>query len=179
MSEKIKEFCRSPNKRLRLIFICGVAGIILILFSEFIPAKSGGADEGAADEELTLDESEVYKENVEKQLADIISQIRGAGKVKVMVTICGTKEYVYAEQSDTNRRTDADGEDVQQKSEIVIADTKNEKQPVVKKITAPQISGAVVVCEGASDAVTKERIMNVIAAALGLPSGRISVEPMK
>jgi stage III sporulation protein AG len=119
-----------------------------------------------------------YKENIESQLEDIISQISGVGNVKVLITVSGTKELIYAEQSEVSRRTDSGSEDLSQKSEIILADENNENQPVVKKIITPEICGAIVVCEGASDAKTKERVVNALMAALGIGSSKISVEPM-
>jgi stage III sporulation protein AG len=177
LTEKIKTAWQSPKKRTKFIFVIGVIGMLLILLSELIPEKT--EQSAAADSEavLSLDECEEYKTGVENQLADIISQIRGVGDVKVMITVSGTKEYVYAEQSDINQQTESGSETVKQKNEIILADGNDEKQPVVKKIIAPQICGAVIVCGGADNPQTKERVLNAASAALGLPSSKISVEP--
>lgn len=178
MTEKIRAICRSPNKRTKLIFVAGIIGILLILCSELIPQSSSDAGSEEENDQISFDETAAYKKNIEDQLADIISQIQGVGDVKVMITISGTKEYVYAEQSDVNQQTESGSGSLQQKNEIILADTKDEKKPVVRKIISPQIGGAVIVCEGASDPQTKERVINAVTAALGLTSGKISVEPM-
>ena len=99
------------------------------------------------------------------------------GSAKVMVTVEGTREYVFAQQTDTNRQTETDGEAFAQKGEIILSDEKDGKKPVVKQIISPKISGAAVVCEGADDPKTKERVINTVSAVLGLSGSRISVEP--
>jgi stage III sporulation protein AG len=169
---------QNPKKRTQLIFVLGAVGILLILFSEFLPNKSDtAADDESGVSGISFDETQAYKESVETQLAEIISQIKGAGTVNVMVTISGTREYVYAEQSDTSRVSGQDEQSEQQKSEIVLAEDGSDEQPIVKKIIAPEICGAVVVCEGAANPQTKENILNAVTSVLGLSSSRVSVVP--
>ena len=96
-----------------------------------------------------------------------------------MITVSGTKEYVYAEQYDVSRKSQSGGEDTQQSGQVILAGASGKTQPVLKKIMTPQISGAVVVCEGANDDRTRERVVNAVSAALGLPSTKISVEPSR
>lgn len=177
MNETIGRVIAKKDKRTKLIFLLGIAGILLILLSELLPVGGRDKNKSSETEQITLDETQRYKEDIERQLTEVISQIKGAGNVKVMITLTGTKEYVYAEKSDLDKKTEGTGESVRTQGEIVLAEGGGEKQPVLKKITAPQIGGAAVICDGASDPQTKERIVNVLSAVLGLPYSRISVEP--
>lgn len=177
MTDKLKKLCKDGKKRTRLIFILGAAGVLLIAGSELLPDKNSA--DTAQQSELTIDESERYRENIEKQLTGIISQISGVGEADVMITVSGTKEYVYAEQYDVSRKSQSGGEDTQQSGQVILAGAGGKTQPVLKKIMTPQISGAVVVCEGANDDRTRERVVNAVSAALGLPSTKISVEPSR
>ena len=76
-------------------------------------------------------------------------------------------------------KSQSGGEDTQQSGQVILAGASGKTQPVLKKIMTPQISGAVVVCEGANDDRTRERVVNAVSAALGLPSTKISVEPSR
>lgn len=175
MTAQIKKLLRSRDKRLKLVFVLGMAGILLILISDILPKKS--TTDETVSEQLTLDETELYKQDIERQLTEVISHVSGAGRTRVMISVTGTKEYVYAEKSDLDRRTEGTGESYRSQGEIVLADGGGEKQPVLRKVSAPQIGGAAVICEGASDPQVRERVMNVVSAVLGLPPGRISVQP--
>ncbi|MGN0632671.1 MAG: hypothetical protein ACI4JW_02270 [Oscillospiraceae bacterium] len=173
----VRKILSDPDKRLKAIFIVGIIGIILILLSEFIPSSDSKNVENESTAELSFDDTAAYKKSVEAQLEELISEIKGVGKVRVMVTVAGTREYVFAQQTDTNRQTETDGEAFAQKGEIILSDEKDGKKPVVKQIISPQISGAAVVCEGADDPKTKERVINTVSAVLGLSGSKISVEP--
>lgn len=177
MNESIGRVITKNGKKTKLIFVIGIAGILLILLSELLPSGRSDKADSTIDVQASLDETEKYRQDIERQLTELISDIKGVGDVRVMITITGTKEYVYAEKSDLDRKTEGSGESVRSQGEIVLADGGGEKQPVLRKITAPQIGGAAVVCDGAADPQTKERIVNVISAVLGLPFNRISVEP--
>ena len=176
MTETLKRIIRSNDKRMNLIIVLGLIGMVLILLSDLIPI-SDKSKEGSDDKSI-MDESESYKQNIEEQLAGIIGDMEGVGKVSVMVTIGSTKEYIYAEKSDNDRKNTANEENIRNQSDIVLSGTGG-KEPILKKIVTPQINGAAVICEGAADPITRERIINLLTAVLGLPTNRISVEPLR
>ena len=170
----MKKLMTDKNTRLRLIFALGIAGMVLILLSDILPNKKAQSVPQENTSSQSLDETEQYRRSLESQLAEIIEGINGAGSAKVMITVGSTREYVYAEKSDIDRSTRTGEESSRSKGEPVM----NGDSPVLRKILSPQVSGAAIVCEGASDPTTRERIINTVAAVLGLPSSRISVEPM-
>lgn len=186
MSRELKAVWNDPKKRLRIIFIIGIIGIMLIFISDLIIPNDKKSNEVKTDEssymfneEENVEESETYRADLEKRLTEMISNIEGAGAVKVMLLVGSTKEYVFAEQGEVSRQTDSSGENLRTSAEVILADGSGEKRPVLKKITAPKITGAAVICQGADDPRTKERIVNTLSALLGLPSYSISVEQMK
>ena len=170
----IRKLLNDKNSRLRLIFALGIAGMALILLSDLLPNKKTQSVPREDTSRQSLDETEQYRRSLESQLAEIISGINGAGNAKVMITVGSTREYVYAEKSDVDRSTRTGEESQRSKGEPVISGD----SPVLRKILSPQVSGAAVICEGAYDPATRERIINTVAAVLGLPASRISVEPM-
>ncbi len=180
MIESIKKLLlgkEKKDKRITVLFVIGIVGMLLILLSDFLPENKADSDTADAVADVDLDETEEYRRSIENELSEIISSIQGVTDVEVMITISSTKEYVYAEQTNVNQQTQSGSETLAQSGEIVLEDVDGDKQPVIKKIITPQISGAVVVCAGVENVQTKERVLNAVSAALGIPSNRISVEP--
>lgn len=178
MLKVLERTLKDPKKRLRVIFAAGVLGIILIFLSEIVPAgEESEIDPDISGDTISLEQAEQYKSGLEQQLTDLISEIKGVGNVKVMVTVNGSLEYVYAEKTGVSEESDSQGESYSKNSEITLAAADNDDSPVLKSISMPQIVGACVVCEGADDPLTKEMVLNAVSAALGIPTTRISVQP--
>ena len=177
MIRRLKRLMKGSDGRTRLIFLLGAAGVLLILLSELIPDKKQTALEAQTQPAAFSEtETEQYRKQLEDDLCEILSQLEGVSNVRVMVSVSGSGEYIYAEQNDIEQRTDSLSESLKRQGEIIIADRSGEKQPVLKKIKSPEIGGAAIVCTGASDPRVKERVVNTASAALGLSTGRISVE---
>lgn len=166
------------DKRIKLIVILGIVGIILLFVSELIPQKKYEQTEIISDDPVTED-TYAYKNQIENELIKMLEQIKGVGSVSVMVTIEGTTEYVYAEELDTV--TDKDGEQSreQYQNKIVMTDQNGEKQALVKQIIKPEICGVMIVCEGGGNVSVNERVIKAVATALDLPSSQICVECKK
>lgn len=165
------------KNKTKIIFILGIAGILLIFLSEIIP--SGDKDtskKSSSNNTSTCDETDAYKESTEKQLKELLENVNGVGECDVMVTVEGTTEYVYAQNQ--SEFSDSDGGKVSDKKEnnIVVVEKDGEKQALVKKIIKPQISGVVIVCKGGGDLSVKERVLNAASTALNLPANKICVE---
>ena len=82
----------------KIIFIAGIAGIVLILLS--------GIDFSAfshkeRDEEFSV---KTYSTKIESDLESVISKIQGAGKTKVLLTMENSVEYVYLGDSTTKTK---------------------------------------------------------------------------
>ncbi|MGN0624527.1 MAG: stage III sporulation protein AG [Oscillospiraceae bacterium] len=166
------------DKRIKIIVILGIVGIILIFVSELIPQEKDEHTEIISDDPVTED-TYAYKSQIENELIKMLEQIKGVGSVSVMVTIEGTTEYVYAEELDTV--TDKDGEQSreQYQNKIVMTEQNGEKQALVKQIIKPKICGVMIVCEGGGNVSVNERVIKAVATALDLPSSQICVECKK
>ena len=111
-----------------------------------------------------------------QSLIEILSHLRGAGKVKVLLTYAAGEKTVYqtdedsatAEENSTNRR-----------ETVIITDADRTERGLVTQILPPEYQGAIVVCEGADDPSVRLAIVEAVANATGLSSDRISVLKMK
>ena len=95
-AERIKSFLRG-RKHSTLIAVCGTAGLLLIMLSSVIPEKRGGKTEYKV-KNSSFCEAETYCRETEKRLGDFLSDIEGAGEVKVFLTVAGDQRSVFAKE---------------------------------------------------------------------------------
>ena len=164
----------SGNNLKNLIIFAGVLGIALIFISSFMNKSSEEVETPVAETEITAED---YAKKLEEDLENIISDISGAGKTNILITIDREIESVY--QTDTDTTTKADGENSQysNKSSTVLIRGKNStEEPVKVTEIMPKIKGVLVVCEGADSSVVKQNIIESVRTVLGVASSRVSVQ---
>ena len=121
--------------------------------------------------------SEITPDESEKKLANILSNIQGVGKVKVLLTYSETSTYVpvYNENSKQSNTTETDSSggsrtiaEIDSQKEIIYKeDSSGNKEPVTKSIISPKIEGAIITAEGADNAEVKTNIIQAVEAATG------------
>lgn len=128
-----------------------------------------------------------YDENEEK-LANILSNIEGVGKVKVLLTYSQTSTYlpIYNENLKASNTTETDSaggsrtvtESDSQKEVIYKEDESGNREPVTQSIISPKIEGAIITAKGADNADVKTAIVQAVEAATGLATHKIQVFKM-
>lgn len=161
--ERIKDFFLGAKGR-RVLIIGGLAAMLLLFFSTL---SFGGGEETASAEESAAE----VEERLERRLESLLSEIEGAGKVTVMITLDTASERVYAEDTRTERSADSGKTDTQ--SEVVLAGSG--KNPVEKSVIQPVVRGAAIVSTGAADPVVKEKLANAAAGVLNIGLSRVYV----
>lgn len=112
---------------------------------------------------------------VEERLEQILSQIRGVGKVQVLITEQTGSETIYQVDED---RTEGDGS-LRKKSETVIVSGGGTQEGLVQTVTPPTYLGAIIVCQGAGSPEVRLAVTNAVSAVTGIGMDRISVLEMK
>ena len=107
--------------------------------------------------------------SISKELEEILSNIQGAGKVKVMLTVKSSEQTIY--QTDT---PSADRQDT-----VIITDEERAQNGLVQQIISPTYRGAIVLCQGADNASVCLAIKEAVSKVTGLDSSEISVLKMK
>ena len=125
------------------------------------------------DRETTVSQPETQPQVLQQELEQILSQIRGAGKVKVLLTELTGSQTVY--QTDQDRR----GEDSSNIKTVIIADKDRNQNGLVHRVDPPVYLGAVIVCQGGDSAAVKLAIVEAVASVTGLCTDRITVGKMK
>ena len=175
---KIKALKKLPMKT-KIVIAVGLAGILLIFVSEMFPAKNTAESKSIPTESVATDDTDSYKKQIEKELKDVLSKVRGVGECNVIVTVEGTTEYVYAENLTKSTDNNGDRTSDRYENEIVITDNDGKKEALVRKIIKPQICGVVIVCEGGGDIKVNERVLKAVSTFLGISSSKICVEGRK
>ena len=107
--------------------------------------------------------------SITEELEEILSNIQGAGKVKVMLTIKSSEQTIY--QTD---KPSADREDT-----VIITDEERAQSGLIQQIISPTYRGAIVLCQGADNASVCLAIKEAVSKVTGLDSSEISVLKMK
>lgn len=150
------------QNRTKLAVVLGTAAMILLLLSELLPTNA------VKEPVLAPADETAYREQLEKQLQELIEQIDGAGTTTVMITLESGEETVYA--TDTQS-----GQTQSQETHVLLDDG----SALAQTVYLPKICGAAIVCEGGGDVRVAARITELVSALLDLPSNRICVEQRK
>lgn len=140
--ERFQKLAESTRLR-RLIIIAGVLGIALIFLSSVLPFDRA---EGKTEESFSASS---YNRTLQRELETLISNIQGAGKTRVLLTMENSAEYVYLENGTTKT-----------------------------KEIEPRVRGVLVICEGGDDPVAVERITEAVTKALDISSAKVCISKL-
>lgn len=110
------------------------------------------------------------------QLEEILGQIDGVGKVRVMLTEATGAQTIY--QTDEDQST-SEGSDSRRGDTVIITDENRAQSGLVRQVNPPSYLGAIVVCQGADRASVRLAVVEAVSDATGLGADRISVLKMK
>lgn len=184
-------------KKIGILVFIGFVGVLLLLlsFSPRLSSPSGNRgdlshtreDQAFATTEsgYGLTDDEVH---LERRLAEILSQVQGAGLVSVKVTFLSGRLYDYAEnqthEENVSRELDTQGatrETTQTRKSGEIVTTQERTTglavPVVRNFTEPKIQGVLVVADGAKDAKVKKALIEAVTTLLDIPYHKVAVLP--
>lgn len=126
--------------------------------------------------------------DTEARLEDILSNIKGVGKTKVLITYSQTSQVLpmYNEDSSVSitEETDSGGgtrtvNESSSKKDIIYEESNGVKTPITQSVINPKIEGAIITAQGASDANVKTNIIQAVEAVTGLATYKIQVFEME
>jgi stage III sporulation protein AG len=157
-----------PLRKYGAMLLIVLAGLLLILWP-----KGAGPPEA----ELPGTIGETFELAVlEDRLEKILSSINGAGRVNVLLTLKTDMEVVVVQDVDTRIRRDSEGgsvssSDDERRAKTVLAGA----APIIQKRIYPEFLGALIVCDGADNALVHTAILDAVAALTGLGADSITV----
>lgn len=160
------------NTKLKICAVALVLCMLAILLSSFSSSSEHSKN-------TTESSTQTQSEQLSEQLTQLISEIKGAGRVKVMITYDATDENVYAKDTDEefeNIQSNTGGQRI--KSEYIIVKGSDGEEGLKIKNILPTVRGVAVVCDGANDPNIKGQIISTVSALFDINSTRISVAEM-
>ncbi len=145
--------------------------------------KTGGLNKN------TCYDIDSYVENLEKRVEEMLSGMAGAGKVQVMITVSDTGTEILEKDTEINaadleETDDAGGrrkntESGQREEAVYFRDAEGNEIPYVVQRKLPEVTGVVVIAEGAGNETVKENIIGAVGVLFNLNEHRIKVIRMK
>lgn len=158
-SLRINEFLKKEKNK-KLVYVILIIGVILLSLPSFLPQK-----------EVEPSRETVVNERLEERLSNIISEISGVGKVKVMITYKSTSEKRVAK--DKNTRNSAN--EIYEEEKNVLLGSGSEQKPFITREEMPKILGVAVVAEGGGRDDVKAEISRAVRALTGVSANNIAV----
>ena len=165
----------------KIIYILFIAGFILLIFPNFFKYKKNKIIENSNNQK--------FIEKIQRDLEDMVSNIEGAGKSKVLITLEEGEETVYLAEKKENSQTVTDENSYNQnlkrktddieKKYITTKDSNGNENPVIIKKLEPKIRGAVISCQGAKNKEVRENIIKIVSVALDINPSKICVTKFK
>lgn len=182
LADKIK-----VNKKLEIGIYAGLIGAaLLIYFASFLGADNKSGTEKTGSDNANINVSADISSSVEERLKTVLSCIKGAGRVEVMITYETGKEIVPAmsvnTETDTSQ-TSSNGTDSLtshriESSEPTTINQSGSNEIIVLTEKNPTIKGVIVIAEGAEDISVKNNLQFAVETVLGIASDKVEVFSM-
>ena len=165
LAARLRAALADEKQRVNLLVCMGLAGLLLLAVSSWLPADS--STQSAAPAAMTDSTADYAAElGIETRLTVLISRVEGAGKTAVMVTLESGSESIYATD------TDSDG------SSTHVLLGSGGADGLVETVETPRVLGVAVVCEGGGRAAVQSRVTALVQALTGIGTNHITVAKM-
>ena len=170
MKENRINIVNKDKKRLLLLTVLGMAAVFLLILGSVGGGKteSSPAETGVPSASVSAD--------AETELSALLSRIKGAGKVEVMVRYSGSGEDRYAYHEEVTEITEENASERREHKEMVLL---NGDAPVVISHKNAEVEGVLVVAEGAANDHVRAALIEAVASYFHIGKNRIEVTAME
>jgi len=167
-----------------------ILGVVLLIMSSSFFNRGGRqnnveAGNTAASIPPSIERDFDYETALEKRLENAFSQIDGAGRVKVMLTLSYGREIVVAEDTISNESSTKDmdtqgggrlteSSNLEEKT-IIITGKDGASAPLVLREVQPKIEGVIIIAEGGDNVFVKQALTSAAEAVLGLDIAKVVI----
>lgn len=192
--EKLKEKLEKngENKKIENLIVFVIILIVTIIIINTIWNGNDNKDKKESEDvsgykRLAIEDNNIEtneSDDLEKKLEQILSKMEGVGKVSVMITYSQGSEIIPMQNENSKsskiNETDSDGgtrttEQVDSSKEVIYSNGNKVETQTVKN---PIAQGAIVIAEGASNAMVKTNIVSAVEAITGLATYKVQVFEM-
>lgn len=156
------------SKKYKYAVIIVLVGVILMC----LPGKK----DTTKPVETQAAKSVTVQPSLSESLEQILAQIKGAGRVKVLLTESRGAETLYQVDEDVN--TNADSSAIR-RDVVLVTGADRTQQGLIRQVNPPGYLGAVVVCDGADNAGVRFSVVEAVKSVTGLGADHITVLKMK
>lgn len=160
---KLKKQFTTLILKYKYVILIAMIGIVLML----LPSSNDVPKNTEQNQKIISEQS-----SIQEELENILSQIEGAGEVRVMLTERTGRETIY---QTNNNISDSSGKI----DTVVVTDSSRNESGLVKQINPPQYFGAIVLCHGADNPSVKFAVADAVSKITGLGLDKIAVLKMK
>lgn len=157
---KLRRFI-NDNKYVAIVLIIGIIFMM-------IPNQKEKRNPPQEDKLDTVEETL----SLQQVLSDTLSQYSGAGKVLVILTESESEKTVFQQDEDLTQ-------DSERYDTVIISNSGKNQEALVQLKISPIYRGAIVLAQGAENAVVRLALTDAVSKATGLSSDRITVLKMK
>jgi stage III sporulation protein AG len=189
--EELKKFKSITN--IYNIVVLFLVGVLIVLVSTFFKENSTGVAVNTMvskdqEEVITQQELKDYEQAQNNKLKYMLGQMKGVGRVEVMIHLEDEGELVPAVNinngsSSINEKDNEGGvrstTQNNNGSTVVITNKGSNSEPLILKKYYPKITGVMVVAEGAQDKQIQFDIVKVVSQTFNIPTNKVNVYPMK
>lgn len=186
----------NDKKFLNVVVIALILAFVLLAISFLTTTRKKDAKESissnvksASDlEEEAKRTMDNYEENEKQTLKNLLNKIENVGNVEVKINFKSGEIKIPAIEESTQEsvteETDSQGgkrATTQQNggSKVVMAGDGSKNEPYILQVNKPEISGVLIVAEGATSAKVKYDIQVAVSTLYGISIDKVNVYPMK
>lgn len=158
---------QSLFQKYKYAFIIFLVGILFMI----VPGKLLGSEDRGEVQEVVEQGS-----SVQQELEEILSYIKGAGTVRVMLKELSGEETIYEVNEDISLSDSSSDTKI---DVITITDQNRNEHGLIKQVNPPKYQGAVILCQGGDDPSVKLAITDAVSKITGLGADKIAVLKMK
>lgn len=168
LMSKLEQLIRSKWKY-PLLVLC--LGIILLMMPSGKEMDAPSSPEPISESSLEVDPSELER---------LLSQVQGAGQVRVLLSMTAGEGTEYVQDAEIQSQSDSSGASSRESRKSVLVSTGSGVQmPLERQVTAPTYRGAVIVCQGADNPSVRLALTQAVASLTGLGTNQIVIMKMK
>lgn len=187
IKEKINQFFKddgSNKKKIENLSFFLIILVVTVIAINFIWKDESSEkrlnNEDTSKKLASMENTTIVENDLESRLEDILSNISGVGKVKVLITYNETEElipiYNKTDKKSTTNEVDSSGgtrvvEQIDTSEEVVYQN----EEIITQKTISPKIEGAIITAQGANNSLIKINIIQAVEAATGLATHKIQV----
>jgi len=152
------------NKLVVRLVVCLLAVVALGIFaSTFINKKSTKTSSQVSSTSTTYSSSVLaYSRAIASQIEDMLAGVKGLNNVKVVVVAESSPEIKYLKSGEGNES-------------IILEKQSSITKPVIVTELTPRINGILIVADGATNLLLKNKVISALSAVYSVDSAKIDI----